>query len=252
MKKALLILTALCLLLPTTAMADRIVLVADQWCPYNCEPDEEEPGYMVEITRTIFQPLGHQVVYRNVEWVKAIEQTREGEYTGIIAAYKEDAPDFVFPENELGISAQYFFVRKGDPWRWAGFPSLQGKKVGIIEAYSYGEKMDAHIAEHPERFVVAGGDDPLGDLLERLMNGSVDSILEDPNVFMLKAMRFYLTDKVERAGQFGEAENAYIAFSPKLPESEEYARILSEGLDDLRESGELDAILADYGLKDWK
>ena len=44
----------------------------------------------------------------------------------------------------------------------------------------------------------------------------------------------------------------YIAFSPQLPKAKEYARILSEGMNELRASGELQAILSQYGLTDWR
>lgn len=44
----------------------------------------------------------------------------------------------------------------------------------------------------------------------------------------------------------------YIAFSPAISQSKEYARILSEGVDTLRKSGELKTILKKYGLDDWE
>jgi len=44
----------------------------------------------------------------------------------------------------------------------------------------------------------------------------------------------------------------FIAFSPKNPKSQEYAKLLSEGTAALRASGELRKILAKYGLSDWR
>jgi polar amino acid transport system substrate-binding protein len=44
----------------------------------------------------------------------------------------------------------------------------------------------------------------------------------------------------------------YIAFSPGNPKSQEYAQILSKGIQQLRASGELATILKKYGMSDWK
>ena len=44
----------------------------------------------------------------------------------------------------------------------------------------------------------------------------------------------------------------YIAFSPKRADSQRYARMLSEGVVQLRRTGRLAVILSKYGLKDWK
>ena len=53
------------------------------------------------------------------------------------------------------------------------------------------------------------------------------------------------------AGELGDSE-VFIAFSPAKKESAEYAKILTDGLKKLRETGELKKILAKYGLEDWK
>ena len=50
---------------------------------------------------------------------------------------------------------------------------------------------------------------------------------------------------------FDHFEKIYIAFSPQKPESHKLAKILSEGMLKLRESGKLEEILNKYGLSDW-
>jgi len=41
---------------------------------------------------------------------------------------------------------------------------------------------------------------------------------------------------------------AYIAFSPKLQTSKKYAKILSKGMVEIKESGQLDEIIKKYKL----
>ncbi|QTA83556.1 Uncharacterized protein dnl_59690 [Desulfonema limicola] len=61
-----------------------------------------------------------------------------------------------------------------------------------------------------------------------------------------------ILDKIECAGYGSEVSFIYIAFSPVNPESSKYARILSQGIIELREKGRLQQILGKYHLKDWK
>lgn len=48
------------------ARAETITIVADPWCPYNCEPGSDEPGFMVEIARRVFAEAGIEVRYETV------------------------------------------------------------------------------------------------------------------------------------------------------------------------------------------
>jgi len=51
MKNLSIIALLLSLFLISPAIADTITIRADVWCPYNCEPDSEKPGYMIEIVQ---------------------------------------------------------------------------------------------------------------------------------------------------------------------------------------------------------
>ena len=46
------------------AAADTISIRGDMWCPVNCDPKAERPGYMIEIAREVFEPKGHKIDYQ--------------------------------------------------------------------------------------------------------------------------------------------------------------------------------------------
>lgn len=50
----------------SVAYADVITLVADEWCPYNCTPDTDHPGFMIEIAQYAFEHAGHTIVYTTI------------------------------------------------------------------------------------------------------------------------------------------------------------------------------------------
>lgn len=80
----------------------------------------------------------------------------------------------------------------------------------------------------------------------------LDAFVEADLVFWYTASQMELEEAFTVAGTLGEPLPAYIAFSPSDPRSETFARLLSEGVEALRASGELARILARYHLQDWR
>ena len=70
----------LTMVLIKSAFGDQIVLVADEWCPYNCSPDSEKKGYMIDLASQILGEAGHTVKYRAINWSRSISKAREGKY----------------------------------------------------------------------------------------------------------------------------------------------------------------------------
>jgi polar amino acid transport system substrate-binding protein len=234
--------------------AATISIVADEWCPYNCTPGDERPGYMIEIVQKVLGEAGHTIDYRNMPWSRAIEEARRGKFDAIVGAAQGDAPDFVFPGEKLGVSANVLMVKSGTAWRYSDLDSLQAVSLGTIRDYSYGDELDAYITQHEKdakRVQVASGDTALETNFRKLDAGRIDVLVEDRNV-----IEYYLAGAGQAgayvaAGDLGE-DDLFIAFSPANKDAAEYARLLGEGVQKLRASGELAVILKKYGLKDWQ
>jgi polar amino acid transport system substrate-binding protein len=233
--------------------ADRITIVADYWCPINCDPSSLQPGLMVEIAQIVFANAGHTIEYKIVPWARAIQDSREGKFTGIIGALRGDAPDFIFPENELlMVSPNAFFVKNDSKWSYNDIASLSNVKLAAVSGYDYGEILNEYIKKEGKNVDLASGEDAGERNIKKLLMGRVDVIVEAAPVLWYTAAKIGVTDQLKAAGQVSEAVGSYIAFSPAIAKSKEYARILSDGVDTLRKSGKLQEILQKYGLKDWK
>lgn len=233
--------------------AEEILLRADDWCPYNCEPTGEKQGFMVDIANEIFAKAGHSIDYQLRPWTRAVREAQDGKIHGIIGAVPNEVPDFIFPEQELAESTMVFWVNAENPWRYTALDSLKGIRIAVIDQYSYGETLDAYIKAHREEkgVIVSYGADAFDNNLKLLQRGVVDAIAADRDV-----MSYYLYNRGEQhqfvdAGEINAAP-IYIAFSPVHPESKTYADLLSQGMIALRASGELDPILERYGIHDWK
>lgn len=245
---------------PAFAAEKTITIVADEWCPYNCVESAENPGYIVEIARAIFKKEGITVVYKVMPWSDAIERTRAGVYDAIISATYNDAPDFVFPEVPQGISPFTFWVRPETTWRYNGTQSLGDLRIGIIEDLSYGEVLDAYLAEHTHEFgnriTVTKADDAAAQNIEALMAGRFDTIVEDKNVVTYYFASRKQPLRIKAAGtpiDMDHMKDVYLhlAFGPKHPHARHYAKLMEKGMVAMRQSGELQAILNKYGVDEF-
>lgn len=236
------------------ARADVISFRSDFWCPYVCNPDSETPGYMVEIARTVFEKHGHKVQVKLSNWVRAIKDTRSNRVQGLMGCSVVDAPDFIYPKKSLGIMKNAYFVPKNSTWTYKGRPSLQGMKIGVINGYTYGDSVDNLIRSRHRSFIPFSGDRPLEQVIRMMQVGRLDGFIENPVVLQYTSGSAKITmENMKVAGWVENHDPAlYISFSPNNPKSQEYAEILTRGVEELRRSGELQRILQKYNLKDWE
>jgi polar amino acid transport system substrate-binding protein len=243
------------LLLSTTSMAEEIVLVADPWPPFNIELGSDQEGYIVDIARVVFESFGYTVIYKTVPWKRAIEGTRSGSYTGAIGASKTDAKGFVFPTEELARNVLAFYVRKDSQWQFTGPASIENISIGVAAGYDYRHWLNDYIRSHSadqRRVQVIAGTHPLKQNLQKLILKRIDVVVDNESAIRFKARKMGILDKIKPAGYGVEPADIYIAFSPNLPESPMLAHQLSDGIRELRRSGQLKAILDRYDLLDWK
>lgn len=234
--------------------AATVSLRADVWFPMNGEPGSARPGYMVEIATAAFKAGGHTVDYATMPWERTLISVREGRFDCAIGAYKEDAPDFVFPEEPLGMDQSFFWVKSGDAWRYNGLGSLKDRNIGLVGGYAYDEDFQKFV-DNPANGVktqTLNADNALEQNIKKLLAGRIDLVLESDSVMKAKLADMGLADQVQHAGPLTEPVAMYIACSPAKASSQDYVRLLTEGVRRLRASGELKAILDKYGLKDWR
>lgn len=245
---------ALALLISSVARAETITIVADNWCPYNCDPADEHPGFMIEIAKKAFEKHGIDIGYSLKPWTRAIEDARAGQHTAIVGAAHSDAPDFVFPSTPQGMMIDGFYTKQDSPWRYEGPESLEKISIGAITGYSYDDLLDAYIQKNKSdlrRVQLVSGDNPLEINIKKLMLGRIGALVEDVNVMSLRLKGSAEENLIHLVGQMppSPSQSLFVAFSPAKPKAKTYAEILSKETESMRQSGELDAILSHYGLK---
>ncbi len=151
-----------------------------------------------------------------------------------------------------------FFTLKSSVWRYQGPNTLDGQKVGLVGGYAFPE-ISSYAIAHPKKVDLqyTTGELAVQENIRKLFFRRVSTVLEDESVFIYNANALGMLDAFHIAGEEGSStssNNLYIGFTPfsKNPKSIEYARILSDGMQQLRKSGRLAQIMARYGLKDWR
>lgn len=251
MKKAFLLCT-LAMFSSPFAHADTVTIRADFWYPMNGTPGDAKPGFMIEIAQQALATAGHTVDYALMPWERALYSAKKGQIDCVVGAYKSDAPDLIFPENSQGVDTVESYVKKGNPWRYNGIESLKPIKLGAISGYGYGDDIDAYIEKNPTLVQLTVGETALDQNIKKLTAGRIDVLIESPAVFNARIKELKLEGQFEPAGQLSDIEQLYIACSPVKESSKTYVKLISDGTETLRQSGELAKILDKYGLKDWK
>lgn len=213
---------------------------------------------MVDIAKKAFAKHNIEVEYKIIPWARAITETRKGLHTAIVGAAVGDAPDFIFPDAEQGFVSNYFYVNKGNKWRYSGVKSLKEISLGVIADYSYNEEIDDYIKQYnkyPEYIQIMAGDNALAINLSKLKRNKIGATLESRYVMEYYLSQNNMKNLFEPAGmlELSEEDKLYVAFSPKdKRKAKKYADILTKETVNMRKSGELQEIMDIYGIVDWQ
>jgi polar amino acid transport system substrate-binding protein len=226
---------------------------ADAWMPFNGDPKEEKPGYVIEVARLIFEPAGVTLDYALMPWTESLEAARKGDIDAVIGANPTEAEGLLLPAASAGMPRIGLFVRKDSAWVYENLHSLRSVKLGAIAGYSYWDAFDAYLKSEQgkKRVTFFEGETPLEDAIGHLKSGKIDVMAETLAVFVWTVRNQGGATGDYRMVFLQAGEPIYLAFA-KNNTGAKCAKIFDEGMARLRKSGELAAILKKYGLSDWE
>lgn len=230
--------------------ADEVILVADEWCPFNCTPNSDKPGFLIELAKYSLAKKGHTVKYIREPWQRAIRQVRSGEYQGLVGAAIGDSPEFIFPKQPLISIKNSFYVLKENNWKYTDIDSLKKINLGIINHYDYGEDINTYILANGKNksLLTTICDDLAADqLIKLLTRNRIDAFIGVKSIIEMYGLIAGESPVIKEVGVLS-IQDIYISFSPNHPKSQEYADAISEGLTELRLSGKLEKLLEKYSL----
>jgi polar amino acid transport system substrate-binding protein len=242
---------------PATAVprppVETLLVVADEWCPYTCSRSARQQGYLVDMVRAAFEPLGYRIDYRVMPWPRALKETQEGRAAIALGATPRNVRNLVMPELPVGRDESSFAVRADSAWRYRDLDDLSQVTLGVTADYPYFPEVDDWIAQNrndPNLIDVATGEAPLETSLRKLEAGRIDVFIENRNVLLYTATQRPNEPKFRLEGRV-PGDNIVIGFSPFNARHAALAGVFDTRMREMRKSGELAGILSRYGLEDW-
>lgn len=201
---------ALCLAGVGTAspgQAETLKVCYDQWPPMTIFPTEEAPerGVVIDMLDQIYRSHGYDIEYYEVPLARGLTMVGDGlcdmlpEYV-----FSENAADeFVYANEETFAYTTAFVVRRGDPWRYTGIGSIEGRRVATGPGWDYSSMSPDYqrYLEDPKNAnfveVIAGNDDVVDRIFRMLVENRVDLYADNDLVLQDVLNRLGLNEELE-------------------------------------------------------
>lgn len=238
-------------LLSFSAFSDckTIRVAAIDWCPQICI-SEQEQGYIIDIVKEIYKNSGYQLDIQYYPWSRAIRNVSQGEADALLSPAKSEAPNFIYPEYEVGKQKMCFFTLRENQWEYQGESSLHGMQIGVAKDTSI-EELNDYVKSHPqqfqfqqyhERYVIQNA--------KKLDKKRIDAFLFTKNstIYMLKNANQWF--KYKEAGCVSETK-IYMAFSPAVHLKSIVAEMsdsFDDGMKKIKSSDFVEKLMSSYQL----
>ncbi len=232
----------------------KLVIAGDYWCPYNCLPNSDKPGFLVEIAQRAFYIYEIDVEYKMMPWSQALEKINTGEIDGILGISVPSAKNLVTTKLPLEYSLSGVYTRNDTEWVYDGIESLKGKKISFIMDYVIDESINtffgSEYTKDPRMFSIEDSEKAVIESIANLLDKKSDVYIEDERVVNYYIKQNNLKDSIKYAGRVTKNKlPIYIAFSPKTANIKKYIKFLEEGIASLKATGEYDEIMAKYDIE---
>lgn len=224
---------------------------ADAWMPYNGDPAASQPGFAVELVRTLFTARGYTVDYATMAWTDALRDARAGTIDAVIGANAKECEGLVRPSHAIGLPRIGFFSRKENPWKFTNVVALKTARLGAIEGYSYFDALDHFIRDNAAAITFYKGANGTAQAVADLSAGKIDVLPETASVFYWTLKELGKESSEFALSYLREGEPVYIAFTAQGDRGTVLARIFDEGVAEARKSGWFATLLERYRLSDW-
>lgn len=242
MKKLISVGLGLLLLIPS-AMAKTLTAAQDPWPPF-VTADPERPGISVELVTAAMETQGYQVDFKNMPWARALDAVNKGNIDILPATWHtKDRTEFLHYSDAYMDNELTFIKRSGDDFQFSNLNDLEGKAVGVVRDYGYG---DAFLSATNFEKPVANN---LATNLKKLLASRIDLTLEDKIVAQsvmqkegLDSNQFSFTDK-------SLSTNALHVTSGKAnPDGRAIIDAYNQGLKAIKANGTFEKIVKKYGV----
>jgi polar amino acid transport system substrate-binding protein len=200
--------------LTVSAQTSALRLVSTAWPPFTNPTGQ--PRFALDLVETALDRIGLSSTTTIVDAAEFTTSLLTGDFDGTAAAWKDAERERVLLFSQPYLENRLILVgRKGADVSATALAALKGKRIAIVEGYSYGEAVDGA----GPTFVRSRSEE---DSLARLLSGDVDYVLMDDLVVQ------YIVDHYAKEAQtklqLGSmplvARQLYFAVGRALPDAQ--------------------------------
>lgn len=225
--------------LQTTCFSKDIVLMTEEYPPYNYTENGELTGLSIEVVRAVLKKIGHPDNIKSMPWSRSYNLIQKKSGHALFSTTRTEARENLFKwVGPLAPNTWCFYAKKGTG---IALNSLEdAKKVGKIGTY----KDDAC-----ELFLKEKGFTNIDSIIndnfnpKKLVAGRIDLWIIGDVMGMHKAKKQGLEDKITKVLDI-KTTQLYIAFSKDTPD--DIVNKWQAALDSLKADGTYDKILSKY------
>ncbi|GIU21104.1 hypothetical protein TUM4433_00030 [Shewanella schlegeliana] len=225
--------------------AEQIVVASDIWCPYICT---DNSGYVVELTQQAFASVDIEVKFESLPFQRALTLTSQHKLDAVLAVTAEHISTFSLSSNHVPIG-QYtndFYTPVNSNWQYSSLKSLDSKLIATILGYDYGESLNRYLENHNSH-VRTSGEAPLKTNLYLATKNRIDLLIGNRYVIDYTAKQYGYSSDIRFAGSENKSTALYVGFSND-DKGHSYASLFAQGIENLKQSGEYQAILDRYQI----
>ncbi len=228
---------------------ETITARADIWCPYNCEANANAPGILIELMQMTYEKEGYKIDYSTMPWPQAVADVRSGRFNSAVGVAGPVSVGMSHSENPQIVSITCAYALNSSNKKITKANDLHGlNSIGTVKDYSYGEQTDKVIAEMTikKKVFPIGLDDALKINIRRMLDGKIESLIEDVNVmdYMLKNLKI---SKIKKIGCTEDKSLIWIGFTESNPNARSWVEMLVKKEAELVKSGEMNKLYQKYG-----
>lgn len=236
------------LIMSSASWSEPIILnaVGDPW-PVLLDPDAKHQGLVVEVVREAYLTQGYDLIINFVPWSRAMKMIQQKRADLLIGAwYSDERNNYLRYSNPVFSSSVQIIKHKNSNFEYFDLSSLEGKRVGTILSYHYGQ------AFLNESSIERINSDSLLDNLNNLVAGRIDLTLDDKYVLKYTLDKHFTDWKSKLSlvkNSFTDKE-IFIAVNRTTPESKALIQAFNLGLAQLKKEGRYQQIINSYRLED--
>jgi polar amino acid transport system substrate-binding protein len=230
--------------MPTLTAADKLTFAYEPYPPYEFDQGGTSVGTDVDIIKAVCARSGYEAKFVSEPWKRCEEEVKAGTVDAIFSLFKTDEREkfLYFPSQNLSYERDVIIAKNGTQ-KVYNLEGLNGKSVGTVVEYSYGDAFDNATKQNLFKNEVCPNNE---QLLLMLDGGRMQYAIINDLVYNS------LTKKLSNRGAFEILypqvnDPMYVAFSKAKGDKEKkVAEQFSKVILEMKQNGEIKRIMQKY------